>query len=237
VDKMSKSTDTIDEAHESMGRRDFLTKAAAAGAIAWATPVILSHAAHAAPPGGTPKCRPTISTPTCQLLLNCPAAGNLDVRDFPGFNVPISACPCSGTPTTCIRIRNLSSCGGTTLFAYRGMSDCNDGSASDFLPLNSWQCLPGGSPAVWFGPERLSNGRVPVLTNSCTITFDLDVWSSCPDRTPADGPAFVCRTFSVASIGWSGGASGTITNCDFPDGGSAICSTLADPPPAPCTCP
>src|SRR5258708_19586549 len=91
---MNESTEMIEQALGSMRRREFLTKAAAAGAIAWAAPVILSRAAYAVEGGeGTPKCRPTIKV--CCTRLFCDQ-GN---KYFPGINVFASNCPCA-TPST-----------------------------------------------------------------------------------------------------------------------------------------
>src|SRR5687768_12278760 len=107
------SPDVVEQAlGSSLRRREFLTKAAAAGVITWATPVILSRAASAADGGGgTPGCRPTF-TFECDEY-DC-GGGQ---KAFPGFRI-ITSCRCShpgpgcqSTPTTCIRITCISACG------------------------------------------------------------------------------------------------------------------------------
>src|SRR5687768_14560598 len=104
---MSESMDTGEQALASFGRRDFLTKAAAVGAVVWVTPMILSRPAHALDGGGgTPTCRPTF-TLEC-VRYDCRQGGKF----FPGFRVISNPCPCSPTvppqePISCIRIENL----------------------------------------------------------------------------------------------------------------------------------
>src|SRR5437763_11633945 len=104
---MNESPDIVEQAlGSSMRRRDFLTKAAAAGAIAWAAPVILSRPAYAVEGGeGTAKCRPTVKV--CCTRYFCPGMGN-NGSYFPGLSVVVSNCGCSAScASACVRIVNI----------------------------------------------------------------------------------------------------------------------------------
>ena len=236
MNDMNESPDIVEQAFaSSMKRRDFLTKAAAAGAIAWTAPVILSRPAFAADGGGgTPNCRPTVGI-SC-LSYFC-AQGN---KFFPGFNATTSSCPCSHTvppqrPLACIKITNVSQCDGKNIFAYGNGTDCSPLQGHPTVPdvhlsTGNWECFDPTQPVFW-GLARSGNGAIPNLA-SCTFTFRLGIWAgSCPDRDSTDD-AFTCQTFDV-SITWNS-ATNTVTNCQITPAAPAnsLCTTVpADSPP------
>jgi hypothetical protein len=225
VNDMNESPDIVEQVlRSSMKRRDFLTKAAAAGAIAWSAPVILSRPAYAADGGGgTPNCRPTI-TPACQLV-SC-AAGQ---KNFPGFTVSVPNCPCATPakhPTTCIKITNVTTCGSKTVVAYGNGTDCSPNPATPdvILSTGNWVCFNSAMP-VFFGPTRSGNGAIPDLS-TCTFSFRVAVWAgNCPDRNnPTE--AFDCQTFNV-SVSYTSGSNATAT-CTFTAAPAAqsMCTTV-----------
>jgi hypothetical protein len=231
VNDMNESPGIVEQVlQSSIKRRDFLTKAAAAGAITWATPVILSRAADAAEvAGGTPKCRPTI-TPACQLV-SC----NQGNKNFPGFTISTGGnCPCSTHPApfTCIKITNLSNCGSMSLVAYGNGTDCSPNGTTNVLTnaTGSWVCFDASQP-VFFGPPRNSQGAINNLS-TCSFTFDLAVWAGCPNST-GSGFAFDCRTYHV-TISYTSGNNASAT-CTFDNTAPATACTGVTTPP--CTCP
>src|SRR4051794_39720206 len=184
----------------SMRRRDFLTKAAAAGAIAWATPVILSRPAYAADGGGgTPTCRPTFMF-VCDTV-DCGQGG----KTFAGFQVATANCPCGDhrAPVTCIKITNLAGCNANDITAYGNGTICSPPNQHPTVPdkilsTGNWECFSSGN-FIFFGHARSGNGNGSIsnLGNGCTITFRVGVWvGSCPDRAnPTE--AFTCMTFDA----------------------------------------
>jgi hypothetical protein len=245
VNDMNESPDIVEQAlRASMKRRDFLTKAAAAGAIAWATPVILSRAAYAADGGGgTPTCRPTF-TFACDTV-DCGQGG----KTFAGFKVVPSNCPCGSqpAPVTCIKITQLAGCNSNDITAYGNGTICSPPNQHPTVPdkilsTGNWECLvtncPPTNPSncfIFFGHARSGNGNGSIsnLGNGCTITFRLGVWvGSCPDRAnPTE--AFTCQTFDVSLML----SSQNVVTCSFTPA-SAANSLCTNTPPStpPCTC-
>ena len=222
------------------GRRDFLTKAAAAGAIAWAAPLILSRPAYALDGGGgTPNCRPTIAF---QCLVHSCDQGS---KFFPGFNAVVSNCPCSHTtppqrPLSCIKITNVSTCDGKVIVAYGNGTDCrplqqHPGQPDVILNTGNWVCFDPTQP-VFFGLPRSGGGAIPNLSN-CTFTFRVGVWAgSCPDRDSTDD-AFICQTYDVTVV-WNSSGTGS-ASCTFTPASAAnsLCTNVP-PDTSPCgTCP
>jgi hypothetical protein len=215
VNDMNESAGIVEKVlASSIRRRDFLTKAAAAGTIAWATPMILSQPAYAADGGGgTPGCRPTF-TLAC-LVHSCDQGSKM----FPGFSVTTTPCPCanpSKQPTTCIKITNITQCGNQVPTAYGNGTDCSPlqghpNQPDVILSTGNWVCFDPADP-VFFGNARNGNGAINNLAN-CTFTFRVGIWAgNCPDRTnPTE--AFTCQTFNVTVV-WSGAGTGSAT-CTF----------------------
>jgi hypothetical protein len=234
VNDINKSTDTTDG---SLRRRDFLTKAAAAGTIAWAAPVILSRPAYAADAGGTPNCRPTFNF-TCDTI-DCGQGG----KTFAGFNVNVlnnGFCPCGSParrPITCIRITNLAGCGANDITAYGSGTICSPPNQHPTVPdrvlsTGNWECFDASDP-VFFGHIRSGNGNGSIsnIGNGCTITFRLGVWiGNCPDRDSTDD-AFVCQTYDVTMMLSS---QDTITCTFTPVAGNPLCTTVGETSPC-CT--
>jgi hypothetical protein len=222
----------------SMKRRDFLTKAAAAGAIAWSAPIILSRTAYAAENGGgTPKCRPTI-TPSCNLL-SC----DQGQKNFPGLTLNISACPCSSTvpkqqPATCIKIIPIPPatqimCGSKQLLAYGNMTQCGPNPSTPDHILSSangnWVCFDPTTP-IFFGPPRNGNGAIDDIS-TCSFSFRMAVWAgNCQEGQ--DNSAYNCQTFDV-TISYTSGSNATAT-CNFQPAAVSLCTTGSTQP---CTCP
>lgn len=237
VNDMHESIDTVEQPLGSMRRRDFLTKAAAAGVLAWSAPVILSRPAHAQDGGGgTPNCRPTF-TLQC-VVYDCQQGGKM----FPGITVTTSDCPCSPTtppqePTTCIRIEDLAMSCTTDPVAYGNGTLCpppGAGGTDDVLSTGAWECFDPAFP-VFFGRARAGGGSIPALPSDCTITFRMAVWAGgCPD---ADSPdeAFTCQTFNVTIV-WDQGTK-TVESCTIMPAPAAqsLCTTV--PPDHPPCCP
>jgi hypothetical protein len=209
VNDMDQSTDTVEQSLGSMQRREFLTKAAAVGAIAWVAPVILSRPAWAVDGGGgTLHCRPAFKL-ECTLV-SC-GQGN---KQFPGFKVSPSPlnCPCSNTmppqrAVTCIKIlpkegQTTFMCGTDTVVAYGSGTDCHPLQSQQhnqnpdvILNTGSWECFDSTEP-VFFGKVRSAGGAISNL-ESCDLEFRVAVWAGkCPDGTSADD-AFVCQTFNA----------------------------------------
>lgn len=229
VNDMDHSTGPVEQPLGSLRRREFLTKAAAAGVVAWSAPVILSRPAYAQEGGGgTPSCRPTIAV-QC-VTYDC----NFANRVFPGITVVASDCPCSDvtqSPTTCIIISNLaSSCG---VIAYGNGTTCGPNSPPDvILSTGSWVCFDPDFP-VFFGPPRAGNGAVPEINSNCTITFRLGIWAGdCPD---ADSPdeAHNCQTYDVTIV-WNN--STETANCTFVPAapGDTLCTSGTTSPCGSC---
>src|SRR5437763_3117212 len=225
---MNESPDIVEQAlGSSMRRRDFLTKAAAAGAIAWAAPVILSRPAYAVEGGeGTPKCRPTVKV--CCTRYFCPGMGTTQGKYFPGLSVVVSNCPCSsGTcSTACVKIVNITSSSGASVAAYGPGTTCGplSGGGTDVGSVFSngdWHCLTSSMSTIFFGKTRNGNGAIGDI-GSDTITFDMAVWASCPDRSPQNGPASACTThrYTVA-LSNTPSANTPVCTCDNPVGPAA----------------
>jgi hypothetical protein len=221
VNNMNESPDIIEQAlQSSMRRRDFLTKAAAAGAITWVTPVILSRAAHAdVIGGGTANCRPEFHL-EC-VVFECPGQSSMA---FPGIKVVGTGmggaleCPCqsrcSGPPQGCIRITNLSNCGsGANLQAYPGgLTSCKSGTPKPSQSTGCWTTLDA-SQGFFFGPPPNGDpltGNINSLGSSCCVRFRVGVWvGNCCDNTGRT--AFTCKTFDVV-LDWNQNTSSVI--CD-----------------------
>jgi hypothetical protein len=240
VNDMNESSGIVERAlASSMRRRDFLTKAAAAGTIAWATPVILSQPAYAADGGGgTPGCRPTF-TIACQVH-SCDQGSKM----FPGFTVTTTPCPCSTTvppqrPTTCIKITNITACGNNVPNAYGNGTDCSPlqqhpNQPDVLLSTGNWVCFDPNQP-VFFGNPRNGNGAINNLAN-CTFSFRVGIWAGgCLDR---DGtPSFTCQTFNVTVV-WSGANGGSVTCTPTAAPADQSLCTNVPPEASPCgTCP
>jgi len=201
MNDMNESPDIVEQAlRSSMKRRDFLTKAAAAGAITWATPMILSRAAYADDGGGgTARCRPSITVVCNNVTQDC-GQGN---KTFRGFKVT-THCGCSGTPKTCIKITGIQMCNNKTVVAYGNGTMCSplqprNGQPPDtILSTGGWVCFDS-TQTVFLGVLRSGNGAISD-TGGCGFTFTLGVWAgNCPDKASPSGAngAFNCQTFQV----------------------------------------
>ena len=239
VNDMNESTDIVEQAlASSMRRRDFLTKAAAAGAIAWAAPVILSRPAYAVEGGeGTPKCRPTVKV--CCTRYFCEQGS----KYFPGISVVASNCPCSSSTcaTTCVKIVNVTSSSGASVTAYGPGTTCGplSGGGTDVDNVFSdgdWHCLTASASTIFFGKTRQGNGAIGDI-GSDTICFDMAVWASCPDRTPQNGPAYTCTThrYCVTLVNMPVANTPSCT-CDNPSGPAASLCDGTNFSPCPSTC-
>jgi hypothetical protein len=221
VNDMNDSPDIVEQAlRSSMKRRDFLTKAAAAGAITWATPVILSRAAYAVEGGeGTPNCRPTVKV--CCTRYFC----NQGSKYFPGVALAVSNCPCSSATcsTACVKIVNITNTGGFSIAAYGPGTTCGplSGGGTDVGNVFSdgnWHCLTTSMSTIFFGKVRGGNGAIGDI-GSASVSFDLAVWASCPDRTPGNGPASTCTTHRYTVMLGTGNT--PVCHCDNPTGPAA----------------
>jgi hypothetical protein len=219
MDDTNEPTDATEHWLGPQGRRAFLTKAAAAGAIAWAAPVILSRAAYAVEGGeGTPKCRPTIKV--CCTRYFCVGQGGGQSKYFPGLSVVASNCPCSsGTcASACVKIVNITSSSGASVSAYGPGTTCGPLSqggsdVGNVFSDGSWHCLTAAMSTIFFGKTRQGNGAIGDI-GSDTITFDMAVWASCPDRTPQNGPASTCTTHRYSVM--LGNGNTPVCHCDTP---------------------
>jgi hypothetical protein len=235
MNDMNESPDLVERALGPMRRREFLTKAAAAGAIAWAAPVILSRPAYAVEGGeGTPTCRPTVKVCCTRYFCN---QGN---KYFPGLAVVASNCPCSsGTcATACVKIVNITSSSGASVTAYGPGTTCGplSGGGTDVGNVfgdGNWHCLTVASSTIFFGKVRQGNGAIGDI-GSDTITFDMAVWASCPDATPQNGPAYTCTTHRYSVMLGTGNA--PVCHCDTPTGPAASLCDGTNFSPCPSTC-
>ena len=215
-----------------MRRREFLTKAAAAGVVAWATPVILSRPAYGVEGGeGTPSCRPTVKV--CCTRYFCDQ-GN---KYFPGIAITVSHCPCRpGTcATVCVRIDNMTHTAGNgvTIVPYGPGTDCRPGGANNVLPIGpTWNCLTLSTSTIFFGKDR-GGGAIGDI-GSATVSFDLAVWAACPDNSPPS-PSYSCTTHRY-TVGLGNGDM-PVCHCDTPTGPAAsLCGgPNFSPCPANCT--
>lgn len=233
VNDMDKSTDTVEQWLGSLGRRDFLTKAAVAGALAWTAPMILSRPAHAAAAGGTPKCRPTIGL-ECETV-PCNAGPGGGQKHFPGFRANIGPCGCppnNQVPVTCIIITNITSdCGAVV--TYGGGTLCKPNPPTDdiILSTGTWQCLDPTEP-FFFGQPRSGGGQgaIPEIPNDCMISFKVGVWAGqCPDSDSPDD-AFTCQTFDV-SFTWDQQQEKADPCTITPDPANTHCAGVGEHPP------
>jgi hypothetical protein len=145
--------ETRRDAGNGVNRRAALKKAAAAGAIVWAAPTIISESAGAQAAVCTPKCLPVGSgTGTATATATCSGQG---VRRALNINVDLSAvqtftCPCGGTPTVTARgcTSNVGQCdidaGGAinVSFAGRGVT----GTLNIDIELTETASCPDRSP-------------------------------------------------------------------------------------------
>ena len=202
MNDMNESMDTVEEPLGSLRRREFLTKAAAAGAIAWAAPVILSRPAYAVEGvEGTPGCEPTVRV--CCTRYFCQGQGGGQSNYFPGVAVVVSGCPCGGgtCAKACVRIARVTSSSGAKVSAYGPGTTCgplpqggND--VGNIFSDGAWHCLTSATSTIFFGKERGGGQGKGAIGNigSDTISFDMAVWASCPDRGPQNGPTTTCTT-------------------------------------------
>jgi hypothetical protein len=266
VNDMDESMDAVEPELGSLGRRDFLTKAAAAGAIAWVAPVILSRPAHATGGGGydddgddddgghggTPKCRPTIKV-QC-IRHKCREDDHDDDHDgwywddedecfyLPGFVVTVGDCPCAFVkkrPITCIKVDGLTSTCGA-IKAYGNGTSCESSAGETILATSgsggTWKCFDPTKP-VFFGRARNTHGAIPPLPSNCTITFRLGVWAgNCPDQSSSTA-AFNCQTYDVTIV-WNKSTM-TITECTFTLAAAvnSFCTSGKTPPGGCLPCP
>ena len=238
MDDMNESMGSVAEAlGSSLRRREFLTKAAAAGAVAWAAPVILSRPAYAVEGGeGTPKCRPTVKV--CCTRFFC-SQGN---KYFPGIAVTAGNCPCSsGTcSTACVKIVNITHTAGAgvTVVAYGPGTTCGPGGNDEgnVFSDGNWHCLTGTNSTIFFGKERVGNGAIGDI-GGATVCFDMAVYASCPDRSPQDGPAYTCTThrYCVTLVNTPTANTPSCT-CDNPSGPAASLCDGTGFSPCPPTC-
>lgn len=238
MDDMNESADVVEQVlQSSMRRREFLTKAAAAGAVAWAAPVILSRPAYGVEGGeGTPKCRPTVKV--CCTRYFCEQGG----KYFPGIAVTVGDCPCApGTcPTVCVRIVNVTHTAGSgvTIVAYGPGTTCGPlqqggSDVGNMFSDGAWHCLPSSGSTIFFGKERVGRGAIGDI-GSATVCFDMAVWAGCPDRSPQDGPAYTCETHRYC-VGLGPGNTPRCT-CDNPSGPAASLCDGTGFSPCPPTC-
>jgi hypothetical protein len=228
VNNMDESMDAVEQPRASLGRRDFLTKAAAAGAVAWTAPMILSRPAHAQVIGGTPGCSPLITT-TC-VTHDC----GQGQKCFPGIRIQIGPCRCNpGTPVACVRITDLD----PEFVAYGDQATCDPPAvAGEVLSTGDWECIDSDE-TVFFGRPRSGNGNgaIPELGDGTVITFRMAIWAgNCSDET--GDPAFECRTIDV-SMTWQQelGTCGMASPCTITeaDPGDSLCN-LPNPGQSPC---
>lgn len=197
VNNMNEPTEMLEQALGSMRRREFLTKAAAAGAVAWATPVVLSRPAFGVEGGeaGTPRCMPKVTV--CCTRYFC---GQGD-KYFPGIAITVSECPCSpGTcASACVLITNVT----PGYVAYGPGTNCfplgpNQGGVDVIFSTNppTWMCLTSSTSTIFFGPPRSGGGAIPDFESGPgdEVCFDMAVWASCPDTTPPVTPLYTCET-------------------------------------------
>jgi hypothetical protein len=152
-------------------RRSALKKAAAAGAIAWTAPTILSNTAHAQTPGTcTPKCLP-LGSGSGLATASATCTGN-GIRRTITLNIDLSAvqtftCPCGGQPTV------------TSRTCTSNVGSCNVGA--------------GGTITV--------TGVGRFFTGTLLVQITLSETASCPDRSPDDGDCFAtCSTTVSVSV-------------------------------------
>ncbi len=234
VNNMDESPDIVEQVlRSSLKRRDFLTKAAAAGAITWVTPVILSTAAHAdVIGGGTATCRPNFNL-SC-VVFACPGQSSMA---FPGIKVvgtgpngslvcPCTRPGCSGPPAACIKITNVvTSPSQVVRFYLGGVADCKSGTNKPFVNIGTsttacWTSLDA-SQGIFVGTPPNGNnctGNLNSFGSSFCVSFRVAVWvGNCCDLHGR--PAFTCKTFDVV-LGWNQSTS-TVT-CD---GSPSACGT------------
>lgn len=154
-----------------LDRRSALKKAAAAGAIAWTAPTILSNDAHAQTPGTcTPKCLPIgAGTGLARASATCSGQG---VNRTITLLVDLSAvqtftCPCGGDATVI----------STSCTSNVGTCSVGD----------------GGSITVTAASR--------FFTGTLTVQISLTETAACADRSPDDGDCFAtCTTIVQVGI-------------------------------------
>lgn len=103
----------VADAADRMNRRSALKKAAAAGAVVWTAPLLLSEPALAAGTTCTPKCKPGGFTALQGTVDGfCPSPGNKAARVSLRVAGTGATCPCltngvAIAPTTCIKLTDI----------------------------------------------------------------------------------------------------------------------------------
>lgn len=211
-------------------RRDFLKKAAVAGAIVWTAPQILSRPAYAVEGGGgTAKCRPSFE-------FGCVSKDCVQGKKFfPAITVTPTLCPCAQLgdppPKVCLKFGPITAdCGANV--AYGGTTECQPNGPPDviFTPTD-WQCSDPTN-LIYFGRPRSGDGSIPAIPTDCHITFTLGVWvGNCRDLTSGTH-AYTCHTYDV-DIRWA--QSTSTATCTFTLSATTYCTQPGST--APCTCP
>jgi hypothetical protein len=216
VNEMDESMDTVEEPLGSMRRREFLTTAAAAGAVAWAAPVILSRPVFADEVGGgSPRCQPTI-----QLVCSRITCGQGN-KFFPGIRIEVGPCKCDDPakcPTVCVKITNIrTNMQNFCIQAYGKDTDCSPiqaGGKDDLKSTGNWECIDPGE-TVFFGKARSAGGAISELPDETEICFRLGVWAgNCDDADPTNtDAAFTCKTYDFKIVWDMQGARGGKATC------------------------
>jgi hypothetical protein len=171
-----------------MERREFLTKAAAAGAITWAAPVILSRPASAAV--GSPGCA-TISVDCARFT--CPGPES-HAGTYPGFTITVN-CSCSPgggpiSPPWCV---TFSDNGNSPIRPFTVSGNCPDTQLdeADDNPPAKYCVTTGNSRSFIMGQ---GGGNPLPNCNQYPIVVDIGVRVTCGTGQNAVSH---CQTFRV----------------------------------------
>ena len=205
--------DEIDQSVGSVDRRDFLIKAAAAGAVAWAAPVILSRPAWAQDSSaGSPACQPEIE-------LDCTSEGcNHGQKEMAGVTIDIGNCVCGGTVAACAIITNVTSTPSYNLAVYQGPVDCRPNRPDTLIDQDDWECLDPSATTSWLigrarGSDPGDPGAIPEMADGTVVTFTIGVWAGgCFDN--GSTATYRCVTRDVSMTYDHVGNDRVVINCN-----------------------
>jgi hypothetical protein len=174
MDRVEEPVESVDRLGN-IERRDFLTKAAAAGAIAWATPVILSRPAFAQV--GSPVACETISISCTTFECDGPPSGT-----FPGIEISVS-CTC-GTLVNpwCVMFNQTVPMDPNDIRAFRVLGTC----AGAELAYGTSYCVPTGASQSFL----IGHAAAPNDSFSFPFSIDVSVNVSC-------GSEDTCQAFTI----------------------------------------
>lgn len=188
---------------DGMDRRDVIKKAAVAGAIVWAAPVVTSQVASAQAPTCTPKCKSVTAVLKAQVSLYCERSGGKWAQLVLSSTAE-TACPCGGEPVFCVEPPRLWDKGNSRGYAE---SVCNvlDGGRilirkSGGGALGDGTYKSGSTPVKVAVGCRDRSGRITWQVCDYSIEFTFHPGNGSCSKPDNVGEATVSRTETACEI-------------------------------------